>query len=269
MGAPAQRRPQVPGAARRTRLLAVLDLLRTREDISPGLLASRLGVSEATVRRDLAELASQQLVLRSYGRARANQASPEVPVALRSAFHEERKRRIAQTAATLVPAGCRTLALNGGSTTAEVAGALGGREGLTVVTNSMTAAQRASAYPQVSVVLVGGSLRPSSSELVGPMAERALARLTFEVALIGVDGFSAVAGATTHDAVEARTNREMVVHADRIVIVADGSKVGRVTSARIAGTAEVDALVTDDSAAPGELARLRALGVRVHVVRGG
>jgi DeoR family transcriptional regulator of aga operon len=74
-----------------------------------------------------------------------------------------------------------------------------------------------------------------------------------------------VGGITTHDENEARTNRAMLVRAQRVVVVADGSKLGRITLARIADVTEVHEVITDSSAAPEKLAALRTAGVEVTI----
>jgi DeoR family transcriptional regulator of aga operon len=83
---------------------------------------------------------------------------------------------------------------------------------------------------------------------------------------VGVDGISADAGLTTHDEVEAHTNRMMISRAARVMVVADGSKVGRVLLARIAPVEAVTDLVTDSTADPEALDALRRTGLAVHVV---
>jgi len=263
----------LPGAGpprRAARLRCLLALLRERHEATPAELAAHLGVSGATVRRDLADLEQRMLVHRTHGRVRVVDAEHhELPVTLRDGQFRDAKRRIATYAATLVPPGRHGVAINGGSTAAEVARALGSHAGLTAMTNSLSTALQLAARPQLRVVVNGGWLRQQSHELVGPLAEAAFSSTRFGTALLGADGVSASVGATTHDETEARVNRQMVLHADRVVIVADGSKVGRITDASFAAAGELHDLVTDATAPPGEVLRLRGLGVRVHVVAAG
>jgi DeoR family transcriptional regulator of aga operon len=101
---------------------------------------------------------------------------------------------------------------------------------------------------------------------VGPFAEQTLAALHLEVAVVGVDGISAEAGLTTHDEVEAHTNAMMISRASRVIVVADGSKLGRVLLARIAPIEAVTDLITDATADPDALEALRRGGLTVHVV---
>jgi DeoR family transcriptional regulator of aga operon len=84
-------------------------------------------------------------------------------------------------------------------------------------------------------------------------------------AILGTDGITASGGVTTHDETEARTNQAMVTHAQRAIVVADGSKIGRLALAQVSSLDHVDMLITDETADPGELDRIRAAGVEVLV----
>jgi DeoR family transcriptional regulator of aga operon len=109
-------------------------------------------------------------------------------------------------------------------------------------------------------------VRSSSFEVVGSLAENTFNAINVGTAILGTDGISSQGGATTHDETEARTNHAMVAHAQRVIVVADGSKVGRLTLAKVAGLEDIDDLITDSSADPDELERIAAAGVTIHVV---
>lgn len=258
--------PYASGTKRSDRMLTALRLVNARGEIPIAALAGTLGVSVPTMRRDLAAMADEGLLIRTHGGARALSVHDEVPVRLRGHEAAEAKQRIAVRAAELVPAGPTVVALNGGTTTAEIARALGRRKRLTIVTNALTVALELAARPGATVVVTGGVVRSASLEAVGPLAEHAYRVLQVGTAILGVDGFSVAAGATTHDETEARTSRAMAEQAQHVMVAADGSKIGRVTLARIADAARIDLLVTDTSADPEELDRLRDLGVAVHLV---
>ncbi|MGI3779549.1 MAG: DeoR/GlpR family DNA-binding transcription regulator [Janthinobacterium lividum] len=245
----------------------MLDLVARQGSISLADLTQELGVSPATARRDLTELADQRLLLRTHGGATVAQGRTELPVALRGAQSAEAKRAIARAMAARVPSGRHVVAISGGTTTAGVARELAWRRDLTVVTNAVTVALLLSERGHVRVVMTGGFLRPESLELVGTLAESTFTAVDVGTAILGADGVSSVAGVTTHDETEARTNHAMVARAQRTVVVADGSKVGRVALAQMAGLDQVAALVTDASADPEELERIRSAGVEVVVAR--
>lgn len=245
---------------------AILSRVGDRGIVSATELMSELGVSPATLRRDLAELEDQGLLTRTHGGARAHPAHDELPVRMRDSHYHAAKRRIARRAADLLPPGPYAIALSGGTTTAEVAKALATRPQLTIVTNALTTAMEIANRPNLKVIMTGGMVRPSSFEMVGSLAENTFNAVNVGTAILGTDGISAAGGATTHDETEARTNHAMVAHAQQVMVVADGSKVGRLTLAKMADLSEIHVLVTDASADPEELRRLQAAGLKVVVV---
>lgn len=250
---------------RSQRMADILEIVAASGSVGLTDLAERLDTSAATMRRDLATLAERRLLVRTHGGARALDHGAELPVALRDVRFQEAKRRIAREAAALVPRERHALALSGGTTTAYVARELASHRDITIVTNSLTIASLVATFPEPKVVVTGGILRHQSLELVGVLAEGTFNAVNVGTAILGADGVSATEGVTTHDETEARTNRAMVTKARRCIVVADGSKIGRVALARMVELPEVDVLITDDSADPVELEAIRATGVRVIV----
>ena len=246
------------------RLSRILERLSAAGSVGVVDLADDLGVSAATVRRDLALLGDQRLLARTHGGAVAHGVLYELPLRYRSARHQEEKARIARCAAQLVPDGA-AVGMTGGTTTTEVARALSDRR-LTVVTNSLSIASELAVRPNLKLVVTGGVARPESYELVGPLAEGALATLNLDLVLVGVDGISVDEGFTTHHEVEAHTNHALIDRARRVVVVADSSKLGQVAFARICGLDDVDELITDGDAAPAEVEAVRAAGLEVTLV---
>lgn len=255
------------GSRRRfARLDAILHALEREGRLALPALAAELGVSAATLRRDLRLLEDAGLLARTHGGAGPGAHSTELPLAIRDARQREAKRRIAAAVADLVPRGRCAIALSGGSTTAAVARELSARRDVTIVTNSLTVAEMPQSFSGMRVIVTGGLLRAQSMELVGVIAERALGSAHTELAVLGADGVDAVAGFTTHDETEARTNHAMVAKARRRVVAADGSKVGNIALAQLASVNEIDLLVTDTSADPTRIDGLRAAGLEVLVV---
>jgi DeoR family transcriptional regulator of aga operon len=251
---------------RADRVSAILDRLAAEHSLNAAELAAEFGVSSATLRRDLQMLEDQKLLSRTHGGALAHDVAYELPVRYRGGRQREEKRAIAATAAGLLPKGPLVMGLTGGTTTSEVARIIADRVDVTVVTNALNIATELALRPRLKLILTGGVTRTQSYELVGPFAEQTLAALHLEVAVVGVDGISAEAGLTTHDEVEAHTNAIMISRASRVMVVADGSKVGRVLLARIAPIDAVTDLITDATADKDALEALRRGGLTVHVV---
>ncbi len=249
----------------------LLELLAAAGQLQVEEAAKALGVSEATVRRDLDELARQQMLTRIRGGAVAQGVTYDLPLRYKSERHPSEKQRIAAGAARLVRPG-QVTGLNGGTTTTEVARALATRSDLksqvplpavTVVTNALNIATELAVRQHIKIVTTGGVARPQSYELTGPLATGVLEQVTLDVAILGVDGIDAASGATAHHEGEASTNRLMARQAALVVIAADSSKVGRRAFARICTAGEIDVLVTDTGIAAEDAARLEDAGVDV------
>ncbi|GAB2529626.1 DeoR/GlpR family DNA-binding transcription regulator [Paramicrobacterium agarici] len=264
---PSSSQPLVASAKRSARLSAILSALAESSTVTLAELTDMLKASPATIRRDLALLEAQGFLTRTHGGAQATEMKAELPVRYRDSTERDAKVAIARKAAELIPGGRQAIAIGGGSTAAEVARNLTARTDLTIVTNSLTTAYELASRSKVKVVMTGGVIRPTSFELVGSLAEGALNAINVAMTVIGADGITAANGLTTFDDIEARTNRSMVTHAGRVVVVADSTKLGEVRLARVADLSEVTDLVIDDAADADELAKIEKLGVRVHRVR--
>ncbi|MET0480738.1 MAG: DeoR/GlpR family DNA-binding transcription regulator [Mycetocola sp.] len=255
------------------RLNALLELVSERGNVSIADIAAALHISSATARRDLTTLAEQRLVTRTHGGAAALGAGYELPLQYKIARQAEAKVVIAKSAAAFVGVG-DSVGLNGGTTTSEVARVLGrsdhlvredGDVAVTIVTNALNIAYELSVRSHVKIVVTGGVARPQSYELVGSLVSDTLSDLTLDVAILGVDGISAQFGLTTLHEGEAEVSREFAKVASRVIVVADSTKMGKSTFARICPLDSIDILVTD---APVEGALAEALveaGVSVVV----
>ena len=199
------------------------------------------------------------------GGAMAADVAYELPVLYRRGQHREQKRAIARCAVARLPHGPLTVSFTGGTTTYEVAQLMAERFDLTVITNALNIAVELALRPRIKLILTGGVSRTQSYELVGPLADQLLAGLNIGVAMVGVDGISVRGGLTTHDEVEAHTNNAMIRQADRVIVVADGSKVGQNLLARICPLTDVSELITDSSADPAALDAIRRAGTEVVV----
>ena len=257
--------------ARYQRWNALLDLLPADGQLTVADAAQALGVSQATIRRDMDQLARQQLVTRTRGGVIAGHVSYDLPLRYKTARHAPEKQRIGRAAAALVAAGA-AVALNGGTTTSEVARALATRPDLqdgtgtpavTVVTNAMNIANELAVRQHVKIVVTGGVARSQSYELIGPFAALVLEQLALDWAILGVNGLDPVAGATAHHEGEASINHLMATRAAQVMIVADSSKLGGRAFARVCALEEIDVIVTDQNAAPATLAAFTERGIRV------
>ncbi|RJL30090.1 DeoR/GlpR family DNA-binding transcription regulator [Bailinhaonella thermotolerans] len=253
------------------RWTVLLEMIAETGQLDVEETAEKLNVSTATIRRDFDALAAQQLLTRTRGGAAAHSVSYDLPLRYKVAQHAPEKQRIGAAAAALLTPGS-TVGLNGGTTTTEVARALAARAdlsaehrgpALTVVTNALNIAHELVVRPHLHVVTTGGSARAQSYELVGPVAVAMLEQVALDTAVLGVDALDLVHGASAHSEGEAAINRLIAEKAAQVVVVADGSKLGKRAFARICPLNRIDVLVTDSTAAPDLLTRFSEAGVRV------
>lgn len=240
-------------------------IVRSRHAVRVEDLRSELGVSTATIRRDLDELAELGALRRVHGGAVALDGVRPVEARFeaKAATHNAEKRRIAARAAELVEPDS-SVYLDSGSTCLELARLLVDRYDITVVTNSLPAiVELAGRGPRL--VVVGGELRPLSQALVGPLSAPLLDGLFVDRAFMGTFSLSLEAGLTTTDPSEAFTKERVLSRAREVVLLADSSKLGTRSFAHAGRLDQVDVVITD--AAPDEQAAtvFTAAGVRVLV----
>jgi DeoR/GlpR family transcriptional regulator of sugar metabolism len=233
----------------------ILDEVRRRGGVRVNELTRRLNVSDMTVRRDLDALARQGVVEKVHGGAVpvVEASSHEPGFEAKSGLELGAKEAIARAAAELVLPGS-AIALAGGTTAFALAHHLLDVPDLTVVTNSVRVAdvfQSGQRRPtpgngdgSATVVITGGVRTPSET-LVGPVADRAIQSLHFDLLFLGVHGISVEAGLSTPNLAEAETNRQFVRSARRVVVIADHTKWGTVGLSSFATLEDVDTLVTD------------------------
>ncbi|MGO8683824.1 MAG: DeoR/GlpR family DNA-binding transcription regulator [Thermoleophilia bacterium] len=229
-------------------------------------LAPRLGVSKASVRRDLELLEERHLLKRTHGGATASGLLLDLPLRYGSGSHRAVKQRIAVVAAGRVNGGVSVVGFTGGTTTTEVARALADRPGLTIVTNALNIASELALRRNLKLFVTGGVARAESYELLGPLAEAALHGFNLDVVFVGVNGIGVRGGVTTNQEDEAHTMAVLLDHAQSVIVVTESAKIGKVTFARICDIQKVDELITDVDADRAELDAIEAAGVRVTLV---
>jgi DeoR/GlpR family transcriptional regulator of sugar metabolism len=213
-------------------------------------------VSPATVRRDLCYLEQRGQVQRVHGGAVSVDGQVDEPLFDdKTALAAAEKQRIAETARSFVKPG-DSIFLDGGSTVLALARLLGDQPRLTVLTNSLrVAALLAGEGPDL--ILTGGELRRLSQTFVGPLTRPLVEQLRVDTAFMGTVGITAAEGLTTTDAREAFTKELVMAHARQVVLMADSSKIGRVSLVRFGTVDELDVLITDRSAKSDSLRELR------------
>jgi DeoR family transcriptional regulator of aga operon len=162
-----------------------------------------------------------------------------------------------------------SIVIDSGTTTTFVTRALAARRDLTdlvVFTNSLTIARELEpAIPRFTVILTGGTLRPAQHSLVDPLAGRILEQIHADIVIVSCNGLHPESGATNINLSDAEAKQRMLRAANKCIMVADSSKLGRVELAPICGIDEIDLLITGTSADPALVAALREQGLAVEL----
>lgn len=217
-------------------------------------LAEELGISEASVRRDLRDLAAAGQCQRVYGGA-VPVSRALVEYRSRGGVEPESKRRIAARAAQLINPGDRVI-LDGGTTTLAVARALPPDLQATVITHSPTIAAALIDHPAVEIFLLGGRIYKHSAVACGAAAAEAARAVNADLFLLGVTGVHAQHGLTTGDADEAAMKRTLASQAADTYVLASSEKIGAVSPYKVLGLGAITAILTD------------ALDDALHALRG-
>jgi DeoR family transcriptional regulator, aga operon transcriptional repressor len=254
----------LPAEMRREHILA---FVKSRDFVRVSDLSVKFGVSEVTVRGDLDTLAERGQLRRIRGGAMPLPLpQPERSFEEMQGARVNEKAMIGKLAASLVSPG-ETVILDVGTTATAVARALARRNELydvVVFTNALNIAlELESAIPRFTVVVTGGTLRPLQHSLVDPLGGLMLERINARTVFLGCNGIDSIGGITNINLPEAEIKRRMLQAARQRVIVADGSKVGRIELAYLCGVDEVDLLITDRSADPVVLNALRERDLEV------
>jgi DeoR family transcriptional regulator, aga operon transcriptional repressor len=247
----------------------MLSLVREREFARVSELSDHFDVSEVTVRSDLDALAARGVLRRVRGGAVPRGVTPaERPFEVAEVAAADEKRAIGRAAAAMVSPG-DTIILDVGTTTTAVAYALADRADLydvTVFTSSLTIAMALeAAYPRLTVVVTGGTLRPMQHSLVEPLAGLVFASIHAGTAFIGANGVDVDAGITNVNLPETDIKKRIIAASQRRVLCVDSTKLGQVALAHVCDLDDVDVLLTDGRADPSILAALRDTGLEIQV----
>jgi len=246
-------------AARRDRLGVIVE---TRRAVRLEELSTALGVSQATVRRDLNELAASGRLRRVHGGAVAVDGRLDEPLFdVKAMAAAAQKARIAARAVELL-APDDTVYLDSGSTVLAAARLLHGWDRLTVVTNSLPVANELLGRGP-RVILVGGELRERSQAVVGPLTRRLLEDIHVDRALMGTFALSLEDGMTTTDPGEGFTKELVLGRAREVILLADSGKVGTRSLIHAGRLDAVDVLVTDDGIDERAARAIARLGIKV------
>ncbi len=196
------------------------------------------------------------------GAVRAERASKEPPMVQRISKQKNEKQQIGKAAANIVKEG-QTIFFGSGTTVLEVVKHLPEDIQLTVITNSLPVVNHLADYPNVELIVIGGMLRHNELSMVGHIAEHAVREFRADIVIIGMHAIDSHHGFTNDYLPETMTDRAILGIAPKVIVVADHTKFGRVSSVLVATVTAAHMLITDQKTPKDCIQEMRELGVEV------
>ncbi len=250
-----------------SRFQKIQEIVNKNGAVKVNELAEILSVSTMTIRRDLQSMLSKGLIDRTYGGAILARQSNllQMPIVLRLHEHEEEKKAIAQAVGQMIKRG-ETIYIAAGTTPYWVAKAVANRSDLTVVTNSLPVANLLVASENIEVIMVGGFLQRREYSLVGHFAERMVHDLRMDKMIIGCGGIHPGHGITNEYPEAMMMDRAYMSVSSHVIVVADHTKIGRVTTSYTSPVTAIHTIVTSSLAPIETVEQIRQEGVEVILV---
>lgn len=243
----------------------ILGQLRSQGSVVVAELSAQFNVSEATIRRDLRQMAAGNLLQRVHGGAiLAQSVEREPPFLQRTRLQTREKQRIGAAAAHLINDG-DTVILLGGSTTLEIAPHLAHKADLTIITDSLLIAQGVAKHTDITVIMLGGVVRKSELTTGGHLVQLCLQELRANKVIFGVRAVHFEQGLLLDAVAEVMTFRQCIQAAQEAILVVDHSKFNQMATAALGPITLVDRIVTDDQVSPEICAQLRDLDIEVSL----
>lgn len=228
-------------------------------------LSKHFDVSEPTIRQDLEKLEKEGLVARKHGGAFLKSSTTNVQtMSLEHMENLDKKVIIAKKAVEYVHHG-ETIILDAGSTTTEMVDGLSAKQNLKVMTNALNIVMRLGAVPGCTVFCSGGQFKPPTLSLSGEKAAEFFQDIYASKLFLATGGISFEAGLTYPGFNDLYVKKAMIKASKEVFLLADSSKIGRISFASLGGLDLIDYFITDSSIKDEDRVRFEELGVKVII----
>ena len=253
----------------RHRRSRIADLTREQGVVRVAELADHLGVSEVTIRADLAQLERDGQLIRDRGGAIPTDEGGALRSLLafeqRAILNLEAKTRIARVAAQMVEPG-DTILLDAGTTTGQMPQFLSKVPGLTVVTNAFNVAHEMSGS-DAQLLFLGGTVNRTASSTLGPLTEQGLSGLVVSKLFIGTQALNLEDGLTDTTMEIAQVKRAMIAAARQVILLTDSSKWNRSGFIKVAPLSAVHTLICDEGLSEEARVATEKAGVKLIIAQ--
>lgn len=244
---------------------SILDLLQEEGSARVSALSRIFGVSEPTIRQDLEKLESEGWILREHGGAFLRSVPEQVKsLSLQHLENMEKKIRIGRRAAEFVSDG-DSLILDSGSTTTEIAKNLASRKNLTIITNALNIALLLGTTVSCEIMVTGGDFKAPTLSLTGEKSARFFDHIHVSKLFLAAGGIGAATGLSYPGMADLTVKQAMINAASKIYLVADSTKIGKISFVSLGGIELVHVLVTDDGIRDEDRGLFEARGVEVVI----
>jgi len=244
----------------------ILDKLNKEKYLEVLDLCKLLDVSAVTIRKDLKLLEEKGLLFRSHGGASLeNPYINEKPINEKEKISVEEKKGIAQAAAQLITEN-DSIMIASGTTVQALAKFIKTQKKLTVITSSLYVVLHLIHLKNIEILQLGGYIRHNSASVIGNYAVQILENVSCSKLFLGVDGIDLEYGLSTTSLEEAELNKKMLSSAQKTIVLADSSKFGKKSFAKICDLDQIDEIITDKAISHLLVEKLEEKGITVNIV---
>lgn len=248
------------------RRLVIIKKLDLHGKVDVRELSKLFGVSEVTIRNDLAQLEKKNILIRARGGAiKIDPVGIDYHISEKDKINIKSKQLIGSEAVKFVNEG-DTIMIDSGTTVIELVRNLDKKIGLTVITNALNIANQLNNSENIQVIIPGGVLRNKSFSLTGTAAEKSLKNYYCDKLFLGVDGLNIDYGLSTPNIEEAHFNSTMIEMSNQVIVLADSSKIGKRSLAFICPLSKIDVLITDSGISNEQKTSLESVGIKMVIV---
>lgn len=228
------------------RIQEIENYIVKHENVSIDTLCSVFNVSKNTIRRDISELEEKGIIKKVYGGVTINNKEKKstVPFTEREIKNKSEKQIIAEVASNLVDDG-DIIFIDSGTTTMHIIPFLKNKKNVTIITNNLNVLLIALMYPNLNVLSPGGTLFRKTNSLIGIEAVNFLTNYNIGKAFMATTGVSISKGVTNSSSIEYQIKKTVVEKSDKVIILADNSKLDVSSLMTYCELEEIDTFITD------------------------
>lgn len=244
----------------------IIEILNEHGRVTVNELSEHFGVSNVIIRTDLSELEKQGMLMRVHGGAITSYKSYyDMSLVQRSNTNAHEKQCIAKKINAMIR-DSDTIMMNAGTTPIFVMREIAEKK-VTIVTNSIALALEGAKNPNFNIILLGGDVDPNYQFTYGVSTIKALEQYTANILVMSVDGIDPEEGISTFYYQEAEICRQMMQRANKTIVAADYSKIGRNAFSKIDDIKHVDIIVTSEQSNNACIDQIKGKKVKVIVAK--